>query len=58
MMDSILPALIAFGILLAIAVVGLFKSNASAARLNGSGPTNYNATGRREDKSRMPGNRP
>ena len=58
MMDPILPALIAFGILLAIAVFGLIKSNASADRLNGSGPMNYKATGRREDTSRMSGNRP
>lgn len=58
MMDSILPALIAFGIMLAIAVLGLITSNAAAARLNGSGPANYDATGRREDMSRMSGNRP
>ena len=58
MMDSILPALIAFGILLVIAVFGLIKSNASAARLDGSGSTNFDATGPRDDMSRMSGTRP
>ena len=51
MMTSIIPALIAFGILLAISLFGLFKSNA-AARHNSSGPANFDATGRRDDLSR------
>ena len=51
MMTSIIPALIAFGILLAISLFGLFKSNA-AARHNSIGPANFDATGRRDDLSR------
>ena len=57
-MDSTLPALIPFGILLAIALFGLIKSNASAARLDSSGPSNYDPTNRRDDVSRMSGTRP
>lgn len=34
--DTIFPALIVFGILLAITLIGLFASNAAAARLDGS----------------------
>lgn len=35
-MNSLFPALIVFGILFAIALLGLVRSNAAAARLNGS----------------------
>jgi hypothetical protein len=56
MMNYTLPALIIFGILLGIAIVGLIKSNADAARLNGSGPSNVDAVRRREESQRMSGN--
>lgn len=57
MEDTIMPALIIFGLLLVIALYGLIKSNASAERLNRSGQTNYDANLRRDDASRM-GTRP
>jgi hypothetical protein len=58
MMNSILPGLALFGILLAISVFGLVQSNAAAARLNGSGPSNDGPTGRRDDTLRMSGTQP
>ena len=53
MEDTIIPALIIFGLLLVIALYGLIKSNASAERLNGAGQTNFDANLRRDDASRM-----
>lgn len=57
MMDSTLPALAVFGIMFAIAVIGLIRFNASAARNNGSDPTDYDAPVRRDDTSRFSGTR-
>lgn len=36
MNSTVIPSLIVFGILLAIALIGLIRSNAAAMRLNGS----------------------
>lgn len=42
MMNSALPGIVVFGILLATTLIGLMTSSANAARLNGSSPTNDN----------------
>ena len=55
MNDLNLPSLIVWGILLAIAVIGLMRSNAAAARLNGSRADGYDTTGQRDDASRFSG---
>ncbi len=54
MMNSLLPALIVFGGLLAIALFGLIMSDAAAARLNGSGQSPDDTTGWREASMRTP----
>ncbi len=55
MTDSTLPGLITFGVLLAIALIGLVKSSAAAERLNSSGNSDIDANGRRDDPSRVSG---
>ena len=55
MNDVNLPSLIVWGILLAIAVIGLIRSNAAAARLNGSRSDSYDTTGQRDDAPRYTG---